>query len=157
MGLYHKMGGYSGYDKNNKERDSLDYYSTPIEEVENILNHIGLNLNKKTILEPCCGGGHMVQGIINYIDTQKYDSKLWRLIATDIQKRKSILRDCDWKAGKEYDFLSDSYPYIDNIDYIIMNPPYSVAEPFLLKSLAIANKGVLMLARLQFLEGEKDF
>ena len=54
-------------------------------------------------------------------------------------------------------FLSDEYPYKDNIDYIIMNPPYSIIEPFVMRSLGIANKGVLMLGRLQFLEGEKRF
>ena len=157
MGLYNKIGGYAGYDKNNKERDALDYYSTPIEEVENILNIVQFNLNNSNILEPCCGGGHMVKGIYNYINKQNYDSKLWKLFATDIQKRNSILDDQDWKAGKEYDFLSDDYPYTKNIDYIIMNPPYSVIEPFTLKALSIANKGVLMLGRLQFLEGEKRY
>ena len=50
MGLYNKIGGYSGYDKNHKERNALDYYSTPIEEVENILNILQLNLDKTNIL-----------------------------------------------------------------------------------------------------------
>ena len=34
-----------------------------------------------------------------------------------------------------------------------MNPPYSVIEPFVIRSLEIAEKGIIMLARLQFLEG----
>ena len=152
---YNSKGTYSGYDKNHKERAALDYYSTPIEEVENILSTINLNLDHTTILEPCCGGGHMVQGIINYCS--KYDSKLWRLYATDIQNRKSILKDTDYKAGADYDFLSDDYPYCDDIDYIIMNPPYAVIEPFVMKSLGIAEKGVLMLGRLQFLEGQNRY
>lgn len=38
-----------------------------------------------------------------------------------------------------------------------MNPPYAVIEPFTMKALGIANKGVLMLGRLQFLEGEKRY
>ena len=59
--------------------------------------------------------------------------------------------------GREYDFIEDSYPYIDNIDYIIMNPPFSLIEPFVMKSLEIAKKGVLMFGRLQFLEGEKRY
>lgn len=45
MGQYSKKGMYSGYDKNHKERDKKDYYSTPAEEVFNILNKIGLNLS----------------------------------------------------------------------------------------------------------------
>lgn len=147
-----KKGMYSGYDKNHKERAALDYYATPIEEVENILSIMNLNLDHTTILEPCCGGGHMVRGISNYCS--KYDSKLWKLYATDIQNRKSILRDADYKAGIDYDFLSDNYPYYHDIDYIIMNPPYSVIEPFVMKALGIAEKGVLMLGRLQLLEGQ---
>lgn len=53
---YSRKGMYSGYDKNHKERAALDYYATPIEEVENILSIMNLNLDHTTILEPCCGG-----------------------------------------------------------------------------------------------------
>jgi hypothetical protein len=49
--------------------------------------------------------------------------------------------------------FSDDYPY-NSVDYIIMNPPYSTIEPFTIRALEIAEKGVLMLARLQFLEGK---
>lgn len=148
---------YNGYDRNHKERDKLDYYATPSEEVTNILNVLNLDFSQCNILEPCCGGGHMVKGILDYIFSQQYESKLWRLLATDVQKRESALRDCDWKYGLEYDFLSEDYPYTDGIDYIIMNPPYTLLEPFVMRSLEIADKGVLMLARLQALEGQKRF
>ena len=40
MGQYTSKGLYNSYDKNHKERDKLDYYSTPTEEVYNILNMI---------------------------------------------------------------------------------------------------------------------
>ena len=62
---YNKKGMYSGYDKNHKEREALDYYSTPIEEVTNILNTLNLDFKNTTILEPAAGGGHMLQGIKN--------------------------------------------------------------------------------------------
>lgn len=146
MGIaqYNKKGMYNGYDKNNKEREALDYYSTPTEEVENILSIIKID---GSILEPCAGGGHMLKGIYNIIPDAN-------VIATDIKDRGC--KDYDIKTGKDYDFISDNYP-INNIDYIIMNPPYSVIEPFVMKALSIADKGVLMLGRLQFLEGEKRF
>jgi hypothetical protein len=38
-----------------------------------------------------------------------------------------------------------------------MNPPYSVIEPFTIRALEIAEKGVIMLARLQFLEGSSRY
>lgn len=152
--LYNKKGMYAGYDKNHKERNKLDYYSTPTEEVRNILNRMNLDLDYTNILEPCCGGGHMVQGIVDYIlEDKKYDSKLWRIKATDIIQRDSILRDCDWEAGPQFDFLSDEYPYTKDIDYIIMNPPFKLIEPFCMKALGTAQKGVLMFGRIQFLEG----
>lgn len=151
MGLYNKQGLYVGYDKNNKQRDSLDYYATPTEEVINILKEMNLNLNNQIILEPCCGGGHMVQGISDYCKEKGYSSILY---ATDVQKRTD---NPNFKTGLEYDFLNDDYPYTDNIDYIIMNPPYATIEPFSMKALEIAKKGVLLLGRLQYLEGEKRF
>lgn len=56
MKSYNKKGLYNNYDKKHKERDALDYYSTPIAEVTNILNQLDLDFTNKIILEPCCGG-----------------------------------------------------------------------------------------------------
>lgn len=150
--LYNKKGMYAGYDKNHKERNKLDYYSTPTEEVENILNVMNLDFKGKTILEPCAGGGHMAKGIENYCEKKNYHN--WILIGTDIQKRKSIYDTDDFPlCGPEYDFLSDDYPYTKDINYIIMNPPFKLIEPFCMKALGIATQGVLMFGRIQFLEG----
>lgn len=158
--LYDNKGGYGGYKKNNKEREALDYYSTPTEEVTNILKIINFPIDKDlTILEPCAGGGHMLLGIYNYLTNngKREVNNIPYIIATDIKAREenSVCRGI--YTGEKYDFLSLDYPYIENIDYIIMNPPYSTIEPFVMRALDIANKGVLVLARLQFLEGESRF
>ena len=102
MGIakYNKKGMYNGYDKKNKEREALDYYSTPTEEVENILSMI--NIGEGTILEPCAGGGHMLKGIYNIFPDAS-------VIATDIQDR--ACEDFEIKTGKEYDFLSADLLY----------------------------------------------
>ncbi|MCI7527343.1 MAG: hypothetical protein MSA65_03475 [Mollicutes bacterium] len=150
MGLYTKKGLYSGYDKKHKERDALDYYSTPTEEVENILTEMNIPLDDVKILEPCCGGGHMLKGIENYCAKKHFYPTIF---ATDVQKRTD---DPKIESGLKYDFLDDNYPYTD-VDYVIMNPPYATIEPFTMKALEIANTGVLLLGRLQFLEGEKRF
>lgn len=157
MGQYNKKGMYAGYDKNHKERERKDYYSTLVEEVFNILDKMDFKfVNTDVILEPSCGGGHMIEGIIHYC---KENGFIPNIIATDIQEReiKANIENTTLLMGKEYDFIEDSYPYIDNIDYIIMNPPFSLIEPFVMKSLDIAKKGVLMFGRLQFLEGEKRY
>lgn len=152
MGQYNKKGMYSGYDKNNKEREALDYYATPPQEVTNILKTMGLEITAQDyVLDPACGGGHMMKGIIDYFPRVQ-------LVGTDIKDRTTQLikdlkenTDSTYYYGKEYDFLSDEYP-IDECDYIIMNPPFSIIIPFVQHSLDIAKKGVLMFGRLQFLE-----
>ena len=174
MGQYSKKGNYSGYDKNNKEREALDYYATPPQEVTNILNTIKPNfVAGDRILDPGCGGGHLIKGILDY----EFPNGV--IIGTDIKWRKNIFCKEDLKPaeeealwiglkpehkkhyvgfdyGKQYDFLSEKYPH-DETDYVIMNPPYNLLIPFIKQSLAIAKKGVLMLARLQFLEGQKRY
>lgn len=152
MGQYNKKGMYSGYDKNNKEREALDYYATPPQEVTNILKTMGLEITAQDyVLDPACGGGHMMKGIIDYFPRVQ-------LAGTDIKDRTTqLIKDLKentnstYYYGKEYDFLSDEYP-IDECDYIIMNPPFSIIIPFVQHSLDIAKKGVLMFGRLQFLE-----
>ena len=145
MGKYSKKGLYSAYDKNHKERDALDYYSTPTEEVLNILEVMQLDING-TILEPCCGGGHMVKGIQQYTNAP--------IIASDIKDRG--FRDDNITLAYEQDYLSDDYPFF-TADYVIMNPPFKLIEPFIIRSLEIAQKGILMFGRLQFLEGQNRY
>ena len=155
MGQYTNKGLYNKYDKNHKERNKLDYYATPTVEVINILEEIEPNFINKSILEPCIGGGHMANGIEEYIYKQGYIEKV-QLIGTDIRNRGYENDIWELYCGPEYDFFSDDYPFND-IDWIVMNPPYSVIEPFTIRALEIAKKGVIMLARLQFLEGEGRF
>ena len=144
MGQYSKKGLYSAYDKNHKERQKEDYYATPTTEVFNILDTMGLIISKdETVLEPSCGGGHMLKGIEL--------ASLGKIIGTDLHDRG--FRDERFELTYGLDYLSDDYPY-DEADYVIMNPPFKLIEPFVIRSLEIAKKGVLMLGRLQFLEGE---
>ena len=150
MGKYSKKGTYSGYDKNNKEREALDYYATPTIEALNILETIKPDFNDKIVLDNSCGGGHILEAILMYID--KYDQKPSRIIGTDIKDRGYRNDRIELYYGKEYDFLSDNYPFIAN--FTIMNPPYSIIEPFVLHSLDNTTDTVLMLGRTQFLEGQ---
>lgn len=147
MGQYSKKGLYSAYDKNNEEREKDDYYSTPTVEVENIIKTIGIDFAPTDIiLEPCCGGGHMIEGIRRTTDSY--------LIGTDIRDRGYQNESCVLTYGLDY--LVDDYPYA-RADYIIMNPPFKLIEPFCIRSLEIARKGVLMFGRLQFLESKSRY
>ena len=155
MGQYTNKGLYNRYDKNHKERNRLDYYATPTIEVVNILDKLNIDFYNTTILEPCVGGGHMADGIDIYLGKSGYIERV-QTIGTDIHNRGYENDLWELYCGPDYDFFSDDYPY-DNVDWIIMNPPYSVIEPFTIRALEIAQKGVIMLARLQFLEGEGRF
>lgn len=130
MGQYTNKGLYNGYKKNQKEREELDYYATPTSEVENILNILNYDFSNKTILEPCVGGGHMANAIINYC--KENNNKTVRLIGTDIKDRGYQNDKINLVYG--LDFLDDEYPF-DTADIIIMNPPYSTLEPFLIRAL----------------------
>ena len=85
MGQYTNKGLYNAYKKNNKERAEGDYYATPTAEVKNILVTLGYDFSNKTILEPCVGGGHMANAIINYC--KENNNKTVRIIGTDIKDR----------------------------------------------------------------------
>ncbi len=123
-----------GYDKNHKDRQKHDFYATPPEEVKNILQHEKLN---DVILENSCGMGHIAETVKEIYPNNK-------VIATDKY---------NYGYGETgLDFLSEDYPYIDNINCIVMNPPFKLIEEFVTKSLKIAQNKVLLFARMQFAE-----
>lgn len=149
MGQYTNRGLYNKYKKNNKEREADDYYATPTDEVLNILRALDYDFTGKTILEPCVGGGHMAEAILQYI-AEKGQTGV-KLIGTDVKDRN--FRNDSWSLSYGHDFLSDEYPF-DSADIIIMNPPYSILEPFMIRALEIAKEKCIMLGRIQALEGE---
>ena len=152
MGQYNTKGLYNGYKKNSKEREELDYYATPIAEVKNILDILNYDFSNQTILEPCCGGGHMIVGVQKYLN-EKQQHPL-KTIGTDYKDRN--FRSINWDLQYGLDFLDDDYP-IEKSDIIIMNPPYSTLEPFLLRALEIAQDKLIVLCRLQALEGASRY
>jgi len=127
-----------GYNKNHQDRQEDDYYATPSEEVHNILKHEKLY---GTILDNSCGEGHLIKPI-----KKQYPSN--KIIATDLIDR-------NYGEGG-LDFLSEDYPY-NNVDTIIMNPPFKLIEDFVVKSLQIAKKKVVLFARMQFLESQTRY
>lgn len=128
-----------GYDKNHLEREINDFYATPTEEVFNILQYEEV---QGIILEPCCGMGHMVEGILQHNLGNK-------IIATDL---------IDYGYGEVgLDYLCDNYPHTEGIGTIIINPPFKLIEEFVNKSLEIATDKVILFARNQFVESQSRF
>lgn len=151
VGHYNTKGLYNSYDKKHKERDKFDYYATDPREVSNILNTYRPNFENCIILEPCAGEGHMSKAIWDYMA----DYKNSVLVSTEFQQRQNKFADDITIAyGEEFDFLSDDYWMPEErIDWIVMNPPYATIEPFMIRALDMAQKGVIMLGRIQCLEG----
>ena len=149
MGQYTNKGLYNKYDKNHKERNKVDYYATPPGETLNILEVYNPNFDSKTILEPCAGGGHMLSDIYEYCF--ECDQAAF-ITATDLHDHPKV-NNYEILTGEEYDFLADDYP-VSSVDWVIMNPPYATLEPFIIRGYEIAKKGMIVLARLQFLEGK---
>ena len=152
MGQYTNKGLYNGYKKNQKEREELDYYATPTAEVKNILDTLGYDFTEQTILEPCVGGGHMVAGIQKYLDENNQTPA--QCYGTDFKDRG--FRSTKWALQYDVDTLADDYP-ISEADVVIMNPPYATLEPFLIRGLEIAQDKLIVLCRMQVLEGASRY
>jgi hypothetical protein len=117
-------------------KDSPDDFPTPPWATRGLIEHVlddKDGLAAQSCLEPACGEGHMAKVLKEYF------------------------REVDCADAYEYgygavrDFLA--HPYEEGaVDWVITNPPFRLAEEFVLKSLRIARKGVAILARTVFLE-----
>jgi hypothetical protein len=86
-----------------------------------------------TCLEPACGAGHMAKVLKEYFG---------EVICADAYS---------YGYGPIRDFLTNPYA-TNSCDWIITNPPFRLAEEFVLRALAVARVGVAILARTVFLE-----
>ncbi len=124
-----------GYIKTHEDRAEHDYYATPPQEINNILQYEKLS---EYILDPCCGEGHMAEPLKKYYHAIK---------TTDLIDR--------GYGEPGLDFLSREYPYTTP-STIIMNPPFKLITEFTIKAIRLAPK-VVLFARLQFLETIKRY
>lgn len=115
--------------------DSPDDFPTPPWATRALLEHIldTQTIAGQTCLEPACGAGHMAKVLKEYFKEVKYADAY------------------HYGYGPIRDFLT--YPYEANaVDWVITNPPFRLAEEFVLRSLNVARCGVAILARTVFLE-----
>ena len=116
-------------------KDSLDDFPTPPWATRALLEHVlqGIEVSELTCLEPACGVGHMAKVLKEYFSEVE---------SSDVY---------DYGYGATHDYLKHPYR-INCCDWMITNPPFRLAEDFILKSLRIAREGVAILARTVFLE-----
>jgi len=115
--------------------DSPDDFPTPPWATRALCEHVleKAKLAKLSCLEPACGAGHMARPLAEYFS---------RVVSSDAY---------EYGYGRKRDFLA--YPYETNsTDWVITNPPFRLAEEFVLRALNVARVGVAILARTVFLE-----
>ena len=122
-------------DSVNRERVKEDYYATPKEATESLLDLFDLS-DCETFYEPACGEGHISKVLLN-----RFKNTLVR--STDLINR-------GYDIGG-VDFLKLDYE--KKWDCIITNPPFKLSQGFIEKGLRLSNKYVIMFAKIQLLEG----
>lgn len=122
--------------------DSLDFFPTPPWATRAFCEHVmpalwgpWPDIFQCEALEPACGEGHMAVALAEYFDA---------VVASDIHP---------YGYGEDVDFLN-GYPSGYATDWVISNPPFNLAEDFILRGLAMARRGVAVLVRTAFLEGQ---
>ncbi len=120
-----------------RERIKGEYYATPYESTEALFNVESFDGN--LFLEPCIGGGHIVKVVKKYYPNSK-------IYGCDIIDR-------GYNNTKICDFLKEDFK--QKFDNVITNPPYSLAQEFLKKTMTVVkeNGKIAMFLKIQFLEG----
>jgi hypothetical protein len=117
------------------KRSAFDYYPTPAVATNILLEKV---VFEGPILEPASGSGDI--------------SKVLEQAGFKVES--SDLQTSDMVYGKKgLDFLKRE----DRFESLITNPPYVLAEEFILQSLRLFNKKCAFLVRIAFLESARRF
>jgi len=117
-------------------KDSRDDFPTPPWATRALMEHVlptfG-SVEDQSCLEPACGVGHMDKVLREYFR---------KTTASDIYP---------YGYGDLADFCNSPFE-VGSCDWVITNPPFILAEEFIMRSLQIARMGVAILARTVFIE-----
>lgn len=124
--------------------DSLDYFPTPPWATRAFCEHVMPALwpypdaFQCSAIDPACGEGHMAGVLAEYFEN---------VSGSDI---------FPYGFGEVRDFLQHDNDNRQH-DWFISNPPFNDAEQFIDRAIQQSRRGVAMLVRMQFLEGEKRY
>lgn len=122
--------------------DSLDYFPTPPFATRALCEWLAGQLGglaQMTAWEPGCGELHMVRPLREYLGNVR---------ASDVH------RYCDGHELIDFLMFGREEPMVD---LVISNPPFRLAEAFIETGLRVARRGVAMLVRSAFLEGQNRY
>lgn len=117
-------------------KNSPDDFPTPPWATRALIEHVldgKADFKKMSCLEPACGAGHMAKVLKEYFG-EVHSADAYR-----------------YGYGEVRDFLAQPHE-VNTVDWVITNPPFRLAEEFVLRSLKVARLGVAILARTVFLE-----
>ena len=132
-------GGQLAGGNSTSKREEHDFYATDPQTVRLFLNEFHKdNRLEGDILEPACGQGHIAKVL-----KEMYPNN--HIEGVDLIDR-------GYGQGG-IDFIT--YKFNRKFDTVITNPPFSLAKEFIEKGLEVSNKYVIMLCKIQLLEGAK--
>lgn len=139
-------------------REALDVYETPIELACEIINNITqyLNLHETpVILEPSCGSGAFIKACKRkWPNSHIHGIDVRPLGFEALQAGASAWTQIEWEKFIYYETYGEN-----DIDLILGNPPYSLAQKHIELALDRVKKGgyVAFLLRINFLASRKRF
>lgn len=95
----------------------------------------------RAVREPACGAGHMAFPLMEYFPD---------VVPTDVHAHEPWVVTRDWLDDAEW-------PSTPDCDWICTNPPFGIADQFVIRGLQRARTGVALLLRLAFLEGGERY
>lgn len=131
-------GGQLAGGNSTTQKAEHDFYATDPNTVNIFLDEFELDEDINSInsfLEPACGNGNICEVLL-----KRYEDK--KVVGTDLVNR-------GYGSGN-IDFLTNTFR---NFDCVITNPPFSLSSDFILKALDVSNRYVIMLCKIQLLEG----
>ena len=117
------------FSRNNRgQRKKSDFYETPYSMTEHLLDRESFDFSLN-VCEPACGGGAITKILDKHFtgEITAYDA--------------------------DVNFLNETGCY----DYIITNPPFSLAMEFIKKAKVVATKKFALLLPLSYLHGKRRF
>ena len=114
---------------NTGKRKKSDFYETPYSMTRHLLSKETFDYDK-CVCEPACGDGAIVKVLGKFWDKTK-------IVAFD----------------KDVDFLK----HIENYEYIITNPPFSLAYEFIMQAKKLTTNKFAFLLPLSYLHGKQRY
>lgn len=111
------------------KRKKSDFYETPYSMTRRFIENETAFLKHLPTLEPACGDGAIVK----------------------------VLEECGFTSVTSYDIEKDFLKETKQVEQVVTNPPFSIAQEFILKAKEVASERFAFLLPLSYLHGKKRY